>query len=153
MKTAEQTRCRRPLRRRRICAASFKLAGLPRILFSISTNVSAARTIFCGCKRATEIPLRRALRSVSSRKVRPASNSSATLEGTLSNSKPAAASSSYRRGEAEAKSNRVATFRRQFTELARRRSRALWPRRKYPACSFPCNLSGEQIRNRSADLV
>ena len=109
MKTAEQTSCVRPLKRRRICAASVKSAGLPMTSSSRAMSVSAAITILSGYARATRIPFRIAFHMVSSRNVRSRSNFSATRGATVSNPKPASESNAARLGEQDASTSEALT--------------------------------------------
>src|SRR5438876_11473017 len=75
------------------------------ISFSSATSVSAASTTASGCVCATDIPLRMAFQSVSSRSVRATSNSSATHGETVSNSNPLSNSNAARLGELDASTN------------------------------------------------
>jgi len=103
--TAVTTRCVRPRRRRSIAPASAASRGFPSIVPLCATTVSAARTAASGCRAATARALATASRRAT-RSGRPLAPSS--IRGCVtSNGMPRQASSSLRRGEAEARMRRM----------------------------------------------
>src|SRR5689334_10626352 len=100
--TPVMTSCVRPQSVWSIARASAASAGLPSARPSMTTIVSAPSTTSAGRIVATALALRRARRLTASGSG-TASRVSSTSLGTISNATPSEASSSRRRGEAEAR--------------------------------------------------
>ena len=149
--TPVNTLCHRPLRRASICRASASSAGLPRIVPSTATTVSAPITICVPLFRGSA--LRRDSCSTAAAGAIPAGRLSSTSVPCTVKSRVICASSSRRRGELEAK---IIITHLVDTDLGCRENRVFARQRTDPAPAVPAadfQQKNKNVHRRCAFLA